>query len=65
MKQKYNFILKGYKYQIPFTKLKIKIPHMYSFYNTDNILNKETLVDSLLAEGFKDGQQFELIVKEI
>jgi len=62
MKQNYNFVLKKFKFKIPFIKL--KIPCGYIFYNTDNILNKGTLVDSLLAEGFKDNQQFELIVKE-
>jgi hypothetical protein len=63
MKQKYNFVLKRFKYKIPFTKL--KIPCGYTLHNIDDILNKGTLVDSLLAEGFEDGQQFELIVKEI
>ncbi len=63
MKQKYNFILKKIKFKIPFTNL--KIPCGYTMYNTDNILDKGTLVDSLLAEGFKDRQQFELTVKEI
>ena len=66
MKIKYNFILsKGYiKIPIPFTKFKIKIPCGYELYNTDNILNKGTLVDSLLAEGFVDGQKFDLFVKK-
>ena len=63
MKQKYNFVLKKFKFTIPFIKLKISCGH--TMYNTDNILNKGTLIDSLLAEGFKDGQQFELTVKEI
>jgi len=67
MNKKYNFILSKnhIKIPIPFTKFKIKIPYGYGFCNTDNILNKGTLVDSLLAEGFVDGQEFELITKKI
>ena len=66
MKKNYNFILSKscIKIPIPFTKFKIKIPCGYELCNTDNILNKATLVDSLLAEGFVNGQKFNLVVKK-
>lgn len=65
MKKKYKLILsKEYiKIPIPFTKFKIKIPCGYGLDNEDNILNRGTLVDSLLAEGYVSGQRFELLVK--
>lgn len=66
MKVKYNLVLskEHINIPVPFTKFKIKIPCGYELYNTDNILNKGTLVDSLLAEGFVDGQKFNLVVKK-
>lgn len=57
MKQEYNFTLEKFKIKIPFTKL--KIPCGYTIYT--DIIDKGTLVDSLLKEGFEDGQQFKLI----
>ncbi len=65
MKVKYKFILSKsqIKIPIPFTKLKIKIPCGYGLDTTD-MIDKGTLVDSLLAEGFTDGQKFDLIVKK-
>lgn len=62
MKKKYNLVLsKAYiKIPIPFTKFKIKIPCGYELYDNDGILNKGTLVDSLLKEGFVHDQKFEL-----
>jgi hypothetical protein len=57
MKQSYDLILKRFKYKIPFTKLKISCG--YTIYT--NIIDKGTLVDSLIEEGFEDGQQFKLI----
>lgn len=66
MKEKYELTLLKYyiKISIPFTKFKFKIPCGYSLDTTD-MIDKGTLVDSLLAEGFTNGQKFDLIVKDI